>query len=136
MPGYCNTYQKLFNGGISVILIESAFCILSVLVIGLKLFKIINKNAKAKIINLAVAFSTACQVLAVIIWFAVTEARLDKSCYDRGTTMKDAYTVCATHGPILLIVSMILNFFSSFLHYCIRFVNKKPDDKVSPYVDS
>ncbi|CAG9325467.1 unnamed protein product [Blepharisma stoltei] len=105
--GFCTTFKHLRDAGIGFAVFEAVTlalltCWLLKVYILIRGFYFLSDK-----VSIIIASSTlASHTIALGIWYGVTEAGFS-SCDDI-TTIADDYDICASHGPILIIVNELL----------------------------
>ena len=134
MKGYCFTFQKLYYAGVAAVLIEAFFYILSGVWILLVVFTLKGRRDNKKLVRIVVIFTPLFHMLSVLAWFGISQAGFSKNCYKSSTNSQESQYLCATHGPILLIISNFLTAFSAAVYLIIYSqLYLKQESSVSPY---
>ena len=134
LKGYCTTFENLYHAGITFILVETAFFLLCTTWVIVTCLYLMKKNVENKLIKTVVVGTPCVQSLALIIWTAVSGATMDAECYDHATTVSDSYSLCATHGPYLIVVSIVITAITSACSCLIRPAMKHiTEGKILPY---
>lgn len=133
MEGYCETFDRLFKAGIAVLLTQSLFIILSMLSIFIIIRELVHKYHEGKMIFLIFILAPTCETIGLMSWLGISGAKINGECYESATSIEDPKPLCATHGPILVIITMLLSFSALGLFILIRpAVKRNLKNKIIP----
>ncbi|OMJ88369.1 hypothetical protein SteCoe_9685 [Stentor coeruleus] len=136
MDGYCETFDGLYKAGIAVLLIQSMFLLLLVVGIYIIVCELVNKHYENKLVFVTTLITPLCEIIALITWILTSGAKMNNECYSNATNMEKAHNVCATHGPILMIMSILMSICATILFIFIRPATKKAfKNKIIPVDD-
>ncbi|CAG9312252.1 unnamed protein product [Blepharisma stoltei] len=107
MDGYCDTFSMLLKAGIATAVFE----ILALLFLNIwEMLIFVELRGifvlKDWIVYFIVAAAFISNTFAIAIWFGVTGATFNDDCH-KASSIKSHEKVCATDGPILMIVTEI-----------------------------
>jgi hypothetical protein len=120
MKGYCETFDRLFKASIAVLLTQSLFIVLSMLSIFCIMRELVKKCHEGKMIILIFILAPICETIGLMSWLGISGAKINGECYDSATSIEDSKPICATHGPILVIIAMLLSYSALGLFILIR----------------
>ena len=137
MEGYCETFHRLYLAGIIIILVQTVFLILCSISAIVIIFSLLERFSDKKIIYIMMISTPLIQIIGLVTWLVISKAQINGNCYKNSTTVQESFSVCATHGPILIIISIFLTTVSAISYFLIRSANKKYiNSKIAPYVDA
>jgi hypothetical protein len=124
IKGWENTIERLYQGGVAFVVLESfalSFCVIWTILICFILKG--RKIWKDCLVYFIVIFTILLHSAALAAWFGATEAKFG-DCEDVAGSNDDDFDICASHGPAIAIAIEIALFVGG-VGFMIIFKNRR-----------